>query len=846
MILINIKSEKKPKMHWTTFDVKHLCSLLLIIGGLFFCLTLSSCVDNDIYKFETNNSENDIAEETSLKFKVNLGQEAKSRDGEINTNLQEGNVDFYIDTANKFQVLFFDEEGHFLFRPTGESIEVEPSNDIEGQWYVTIHLNNSLKTSDDANGKSILSLVKAQLEKEPFRIAVLANWSKNTNGEVYSIDWGWNQSSLNKEATDKKTVNDLHHIKDDDSTYKGSSSYSFIMKDGKIGHNTEWVQMREIKNGVEIDGTTSAWYRTVAPEGTFSKTEEAFDWIRNNWEPAYLYDANNTEHGLYRHYKRLWLLWNFGGSFEDSKVSYENLGIKEIGDNDNFRSQWKQRNGNRFAAFNDNENDSTWCYWDAHWLKNFQVNDGVMVISNETKDSESDGSGYIRSLNTSVKNPKYPDFESGRYGIILPKMDASGLNPKSVSNNKPWIESYANNKSAREYLKFEVPGSGTLRVLFSSLKKDENATLIVQRGSNHEAMFTTTSGLKIMEIGKDNSVRDWDPTSNKDYNYGYQVKMNQDPEDIILFAYEGSVVIYAIEFVCDEYLAGTDREGIVPTPTYPIPMYGIQKFSSIDTWGAQKLITLRDHISLIRALAKVELYFPKDFDITHVYLRSMNRKARSEPMDVLNSTGEHWKAHPYGDEGDCEWFSIWKHGAAYKGNFSEWFSWFYGTWTEWGWEGITYSDETNNPPHLFNPDVQRSDFCHFIHDINYNDGTYQRYFLYVPDKNISDPNSVGNLNSSPKVCHIEYRTNDNSIYLDDNNCKRIYFTDYATNPVIKGIKHNEYESDKYEMNNDYLNLNWPIMRNHIYRFYIGGTNSPQDIRVKVIPWSIVDPKIYEW
>lgn len=804
--------------------LRHITLLLVAALGM---ANIAGCKDDLLDVSATTPGQGSDTEGIDLEFMVNLPREESTR---AETYL-EGNIDNHIDLSS-VQVLFLDKDGNFLFRPPFDMTRTTDNN----RWSLTVHLNNNIKGDNDV---SILSNIKAQLERDNFKIAVLANWKENENSSFYALDWGWNNSYLNPAAKDKKSIHDLHHLKTDKYYSDRSSAYSFIMEGGKMGINSEWVKMRNLQ-GTELNGD-AAWHANAAPDGMFNNTSTAYNWIKANWNPAEdNIDDVNTGHGIYRHYRKLWQLWNFGGSFSDNRIPYSVLGAEK------FETQWQGRNGNEFAASTGSA--QYWCAENGHLLDNGQTNDGLTVITAPNK-TEGNENQYVRSFNGTEENNGY----TGYYGLVLPKVNKDILqdyNPGTQSKNKPFIKTSSEN--AFEYLRFEVPGTGTLRVRFSSA--NENMTrIVVQRGANWEMTYETT-GRQIKEIGANNSNNlghVLDPDAEK---VGYVVKITGDAEPIIIYCLEGSAIIYSIDYVCDDYLNGTDREGIIPTESYPIPMYGVQEFPKIEAWGSQKVLDLsqggaRD-IGLIRSLAKVELYLPVGVEISHVYLRSMNRKARCEPMDVSGSTSGFWKGHTPGDE-SCEWFTIQKYGSGYKaGNFQNWYKWFYGSWSSW-WdlskgEKLTSADEepgtsaeTLESPHLFNPDVERSDFCHFIKDNKYNDGFYHRYILYVPDKAISDPNTVNNLESSPKVCHIEYRKSTNSEYLDDNDCYRIYFTDYATNTAIREVKKDQYES-KYETSEN-LEQHWPIMRNHIYRFYVGAENTPQEIRVKVVDWGTERP-----
>ena len=819
-----------------TGDKTHKHFFLCFLIAIFLSAGLSSCVVDTLNVNGQTDNESYDTPETTISFTVFLDKSPATRD---NTFL-EGNIDNYIN-MKMFNVYFFTSEGDFLFE--GKDLDIQESADHNGQWYVKVPLKNS--TITDSENKSVLSHVKSYLEKENFKIAVLANWVKS-NDKGYSLDWGWRNSILYQEkynnaseeekATLKekvglpelKNINEIHHL-ETDSYYNNDSrkkAYSFIMDGDKMGFNTEWVKYRDISDDV--------WFNEKAkPSGAFSDVSNANKWIKDNWNPSVdNIDPTSKAHTIYRHYSKLWQLWNFGGAFDDNIITYTKLGLTK------FADEWKERNANEFAKNPESNDVPSWCYWDNHWIDNNQSNDGLIAVSYPDK-TEGNDEKYLRSYNGTLRT----GGKKGYYGLVLPTVNQDALDENGVKKDKPWIKETSG--YAWEYIKFKAPGTGKLRVIFSSFD-NKDATLVLQRGANWEMSYKI-SGADPLEIGAKDSSTLGKTLQIGAADAGYTVKLTSGPEDIILFSLSGSVIIHAIEFVCDDYLSGTDREGIIPTESYPIPMFGVQNYPNIDSWGAQDVLNLPQTLYLLRALAKVELYLPIGKEISHVYLRSMNRKARCETMDVMNSTGDLWKTHGDG-EGECEWFNIQKYGSGLNGgDFQSWYGWFYGSWADW-WtpvSGMSWNSDTPSSPQLFNPDVQRSDFCHFIRDDKYNDGSYHRYVLYVPDKSISDPNSEGDLSSSPKVCHIEYRHSDQTDYLDDNDCYRIYFTDYKTNNVIKTIAPDKYESD-YEGKKENLDLNWPIMRNHIYRFYVEGSNTPQEIRVNVEPWGETVPKHEIW
>lgn len=808
---------------------KMMREFMLLLGVLASLTCLYSCSDKDLSVQDDNplNKFND--EDLFISFSMVLNEIQGTRDSE-GDEVQVNNIDNYIDTT-KMQILFVDKTGDFLFQPPVRFIKESP--DKNGQWDVYIPLTKEVFQKESAS----VNLIKAALEKDNFRIAILANWPE-------TVAWGWEQSAL-KSKESPANINDLHHLKYDE-TYatKSGGAYNFIMKEGKMGINTDWKQYRDI-DGTEFNSNDKAWHLDVPHDDEISIRKNAYAWIKNNWDPtvdAQTNDESITKHGIYRHYAKLWQVWNFGGGFDNPTITYDRL--KQTSDedlkssSDKYTKNWKEdRNGN---LFQDN-----WLKEDGKVISYTTVStppsneytiDGLTVVSKGASETGNNFSSYVTSY-----------IKSGKYGLLLPQMNSLAIDNSKIGEEKIKLTS----ESAFEYLKFSVPGTGKLRVLFSSLTEGTPVTLVIQRGSTWEAKYSTSSS-DIQEItNTKGTVKEFGTV-----NSGYKVSITGDSEDLIIYCLEGSAVIYAIEYVCSDYLDATDREGIMPSKSNPIPMYGIQEFNKIESWGSQNILDISrsgDQVKLIRSLAKVELYLPKGGNtVSHVYLRSMNQKARCEPMDVLTSTGDLWGTSH--SEGNCEWFRIQKHGTKYKGGddtttWQDWFGWFYGSWKTWWpeFKGKTFSDSNNDPPGLFNPDIQRTDFCHFLLDTEFDKSQdqYHRFILYVPDKNISDPGEPGKLSKTTKVSHIEYRYSGNSNFLDDNDCYRIYFTDYENNPYIKTTKFDEFESD-YEKSEEKLNWLWPIMRNHVYRFYVGSSNTLQEIRVKVDDWGEGEIKNVTW
>lgn len=838
----------------------------IIITLLFLPIGFTSCVDENIIEPGTDKPdiEEDPIEGYSIGFKIQLD---KNMSG--NTRGAE-DYENYIDTRNKFRVLFFTEDGQFLFGAVDRTITAlgEQSGTGVASWYVRVPMNYLV---DREGNPYDADEIKKYLRENDFKVAILANWpnnatlrsdiededSGNTTEDTYierEPKWGWKQSIFSDEENEIKNINDLHHLVIDKNYNDNSSSssrpsrrqvYDFVMDgdvsngEGKMGVKTDWVKMRDISE--DFNGEYNG--------DTFSDQQSAETWIRKNWDPG---KKSGDRDNVYRNYNNIWQLWNFSGNYT---ASYDEI----MRDRNNtstgsmppaFKSAWQNRNGNDLSKFlNDNP---------------------YGLYSRFTFD------GLSFEPTTNDGNRCYAYVNGDNRGIVLKPAEELG-----GEGDNSYIHPTKTPFKSRGYLHFTAYSTGTYRIRYGAL--NGKATMVVQHNTNRDRTYKD-----ITEEG---------PTQmsykSGDIEYFYRdLSITGDPENIYIWSASGDLVIYSIEWISSKYLYDTDRIGIEPSEENPIPMYGVQNFSKLgDSWEEGTTFDISaargqedvKPISLIRSLAKVEVYLPQK--AKHIYMRSMNRTSRCEPIDVQTPTNELWHQNHSQENSQekCEWFDIqsYDHGLEYYGDtppssnsaeleeYTNWLSWFYGSWEGW-WNfnshnisGGTVTIPSNpNYPHLFYPDINRSDFCHLIY-VGYVAGKGHKYILYMPEKNISDPNYVGFKKSIPKVAHIEYRYDNNTDNLEDNECRRIYFTNYTytsdtslgpINTFIKNVSKDGYEI--YERNQviqnnvgeqeDHLRLHWPIMRNHIYEFIVNSSGHGEPtIRAKVKDWNERDI-VVEW
>lgn len=763
-------------------NFKYRITLLLMI----FAMGLTSCVYDNLEEPNDSNPYWDT-EGFSLGITITLDRDLQSR-------ADEDSYDNYIDTENKLRVLFFDQAtGNFIFEAVDRTVMPRKSSNDKEEWFIHIPVNYIV----DYDGAPYdTELLKNRLKTNAFKVAILANWpvngETNVNGNLtYGGEprWGVNESVF---GSNTKNINDLHHLEVDTNYFDNSREnrptqtdvYDFIMGDnGEMGVKTDWVRSRMIDSKLDPKALTS--------------TEVAKQWIRDNWDPT---PKRNASKDIYRHYQDLWALWDF-----DAAYRYNSTGGKSY--NNNWGKEWYDKNGSTLNTWLRN---TTWTY----------LRDFVDTQDNAQLTFTQPGYLYTGTSNTGVQ------INNGTTGKFT----------------------------------FKAHSSGTLTIKARSTSG--SATITITRANDEESAST-----KKLTYNTTIQEQSWD------------INMTGKTQDVTIECTSGQVVIYSIEYIQAKYLYDSDREGILPSATNPIPMYGVQDYAALTNWQPGTTFDLsyerpengnytEKTISLIRSLAKVEFYLPTSLDnkgkINHVYMRSMNRVARCEPMDVVTPTNELW--HDVHDN-NCEWYNIQSYGPSYvEGTepqdksqldaYTNWLSWFYGSWqtnnTKWNFTTHNKQYGSNNRvtvpsrpayPHLFNSAIERSDYTHFIYagEATHNGNICHKYILYVPDRNIDDPNYPGIQSSIAKVPHIEYRfTDQNEVSLDDNECYRVYFTDYKDNSAIKSVKANDYEPT-YEKSRTNLAKHWPIMRNHVYRFYVSATTrSGEDgfgVTSQVTTWS---------
>lgn len=837
--------------------------ILGVATAILLATSAVSCVD-ETFK---DCAEMEPIDGFAVQFRVSALSEGEEDD------LSENTYEDYI-SPNSLRVLIFDENDKFLF-------EVKKKNIFNAEsrgkaYYVRMsgtELDEYLAEYEDGD--------KPILDKN-FKAAVLANWPESIEGRRYtytsdvsSDPFVRNEEWLyNSELEQGDDLFKLSHLAYDnvygpletpiDGPYEDTGSNPqlqqsvfqhlvlqesddmFARGGGKMGVYSVWVDnfhhssvdaeifIRNLDSSVDWELIPNA----QVLEGGDYHTRSMVSYKRNDRRGSYKI-------------KDVWKVWNFSNGNEDI-LTYNT-------DNARAKSFWKKQNEDLLTsplARGDNFNDLDGLSFTG--TSSYDQNEGYVTVNAGSVSTTGGGGGWWGDMGDPVT---------------------------TMQNN---------------YFHFRVKGEGIVRVVADRTNgQDPQEGDILVRTSPPNSQNTTDSPL--MDYDDDMFV---ELTSTGAGVYRFMADPSMDEYlDVYVYANGRSMNIYEVGFIATMKVYDADRINVKPDRDHLIPMYGVQEFEPIrDYLTPNTLFNLSDpslntkltdadgneykwrDVFMLRSVAKVELLIDKNLlssvDAAHVFMRSMNRSARCEPIDVWTPTNLLWYGSDFGnypapfDNGNYSYLgsdnqpkytsilgintersNIKSYGPFYdasyneatESSFGETFrrksAWYYGVWRnekDWDW-GIYHDKNQYNPnnspqyPRVFNPRVDRSDLTHFIEAGE--EGGFKKYVLYMPEKCTDDPDSRGRLSSGPMIPHIELRFEDKygNELTDNNSIKshgayRIYFTDYNNGEPNDLLNRNR---DGYSEN--YANLIaplYPIIRNHVYRFKVTGLN-PNEINFQI-------------
>lgn len=836
-------------------------SKALLASGLLCCLALAGCFREDLVPGKEGTP--DEARTYGLGFTIAADALTKATDGERGS-MQYGNeIENYIDPT-QLRVLFLDKDGNFQYEFSQYEDRDEGGNPRSNDKLKSgLHLE-PLRLNHDGGAVSqwfaripIDQLSDEQLKlitDEGFKIAIMANWPEETfygedndvHGSIYTnfLDGG-EQNLANRLAHchyDEKYVEDTNDESGIFAAYEPFLGYSKDKKLNQLSVWSDWVTTQFEEKKKDEDRETK-----------YTQFEAAEEWIRKNYKPYPDEGRPSLEGKSGRTYYDMWYVWNFGGSY--------NLEATAPEENTYYHGtpgeKWAQRNdawlAKNYAEWTGDETgDETWINGDVDFATDIVLASGVydgleLKGSNVTFVQNDNGIGV--KMPAAFRPIEHQDGTTGN-GIGIIKNDSN---------------------SGKPHFKVSLAADGFLRLKVGAILDPEVENHKVAVGLYFDAADQKDKQQITYPVVGDFG----DKTVANEFTF--TVRVNSNAEDAYIYALSDDdadqLVIYEIEYFKSWHLSDIERDGIRVSKDHPIPMYGIQDFDPIGAyWVPGELFNLSANnglhpdnrynyrwISLLRSVAKVELKIAKapfgGKKPAYVYMRSMNRSARLNPIDVLTPTNQLW----YGDAEHNlvgivqETANIQTYGPIYEGekgnkspeHFHQRLAWFFGVWThekvgidaqsvnssneKWDWNNKINTvdiDKSIPYPRVFNPHINRSDYTHFIDtDPEGTDTEYWHYMLYVPEKGLTDVNNPGDVTEAPKCLHVELRWEDlnSDDNLDNNAAYRIYFADPTKNGQLVGSfgrdKYKEYERD---VNN--VRTFFPIVRNHLYQVTVSGIN----------------------
>ena len=733
----------------------------------------------------------------------------------------------------------------YSFSPGRENMIPLGEQNGDYVWYVRIPIG------DNENDQSFADIVRSR----KFKIAALANWPSNVNFGI-----GDDIHKLHKIAVDNSMI--------PSGSKDRANTYDFLQgPNGEMGNYTTWYSPRATDN----------------QGGELKENAALDDWLRSKWNPALSANpplsANPSTNYTYQNektwgrYSDLWFLWNFGGNDDSNAIKYP------------YSAQaWETRNGTNLRNWINNH--ITVGNEVGTSIESLEINTGSNINNSGDRNYlgfKSDTHAYAvkRKVNNLVIDTTALKIDAREdtylYGVQLPSLAGSYGNITGSDNTTTYNRV---DSTTAGVFSFTARAVGTLYV--TARAEGNSATLNVQMGSANSSSTMPFSNVVRVNGDKPNGKNEI--TADNIFKEG-KISITGDEQVIYLYnTGPDPLEIYQIEFVQGLNFYYTARDCV----SQAIPMYGVQEYDELTGWEKGTTYDISNFnsvtgnpgspIYLLRSVAKVEIKIPSSFNAHHVYLRCANHSARCEPMDVSTNTNKIFKPHPKETSSifdECEHYSLIGRTPFYDptskedkntqlSNFKQKLAWYYGSWAKdgklTGRGGVTVNVPKKNfgkdwtdfdttkvdYPHIINPRIVRSDFIEFHYAGT--DGGFDRFVLYAGEKFVDDPNNVGLRtieNENPKVCHIEFRINNTSLYvdpfynLDDNNCYRVYFTE---NGVVNGKtpdinQGKSWESD-YEQKTEILKKHWPIIRNHVYSFTVEDANSRYlSVKLNVLAWA---------
>ena len=586
--------------------------------AFFSLLGLFSCVDDKLSMEQHNAGLDGVAEGGALYLALDI---PGGFDDPHTSRLSDFDEEIVVNPDN-FNVVFFRANGTFLKEFKNQEItefidENDPDFENRKKYYVKIPTEDL--SADVVN----------YIRENDFKIAVFANWA------------GYPDFTNTPETPD---LTNTQFTKDANGIYHNNIFYiTHCLADESYtsSSNPDEADDSETLFFVTGAGFKMGWYQDWLAI-RFPSDQAAEDAIRNNYDVNKAVFHSNTKPQLSNaarvkitftdmkdyDYYNVWQLWNFGGQDNLNKDKCYTT------DNSDIKTAWATLNNDwKKKLFPDNYDNTK----DNYLEEDITVR-GLKLGTNP-KDNTDDS-----------KKPYTP--QGDEKCVVLRATDRSASESVKFSTDDG------------NYLSFQLPADGYLYITCRAIPKNdgEKPTLVVRKGT-----FGSTSSIKLFSYEVNETLATYTFSYKKDH--GETIRVTGTPSDFAIYAINGDIAIYEIDYVKSRMVQNADKQMINPanTPEGGISMYGIQDFKAVgtDVWPegtafdlSSKLPTstgdeakLNEYpfrtIYLLRSVAKVEVLLPKSIfpEPQHMFLRTLNRFSRSAPLDVFTPTNVIWNGY---------------------------------------------------------------------------------------------------------------------------------------------------------------------------------------------------------
>ena len=654
--------------------------------GVLLCGTLAGCFRDEVDAPEPSGDDTIFelaADEYGMGVTISLDRLSASPSraalGDIGSNGLK-DIEEYVNTDNLY-ILFFNLDGIFLFQinkpvaiPIGQSTL---GND--NQWFIRIPV------------KDINENLIHYIEDNPFKIAVLANWTfdadVNTGGTWKEFKFNQPLDGEGNLAMDEhgKLIGDhislLSHAQLDN-VYKDLDDHGYDhlvyypdnnLNDPHMGPYTEWV---------------SNYHRNI--KEAESDIRENFNVKTNKYRnPKSKYEVDALNH-FEMDYNNLWHVWYFNGTYagEGEKPFEIEAGTEQAAD-------WIALNQKAKETMMKDELGEDFYYNHSHTYSMDGYEDLYL--------SQYVGLNYWETKPNGLTSEDPDVNAAAKMMFSAVSLEDENISMDANAEGEP-LNLSEKDGDHHPFIRFMANADGYVRVKFKAYngarlyahvgrnntpENDASGYLKDNRDSRFEILPETGTFEQKTKTGDDEEIADIPFEPKPIYLYMVAGPNDEpdpdgepDPEDKPLSS-KPCIVIYSIEYIESRHLYDVDRRGILPTKEYPIPMYGIQDFDAIgEYWEPGVLFNLSQFnnaqkqgynyrsVSLLRSLSRVEVKLLKSAFTkkpSHVFLRSMNRSARITPVDFFTPTDIIWNGFNAGSNSDIARYQNY----ALVGNLSE-------------------------------------------------------------------------------------------------------------------------------------------------------------------------------